>query len=75
MNDDKFYKLLNSTIHKTEITCYCKKELVSIFKQIDQLYTKQEAHGPNRSPEISVQLNILIDYIITLIKRKQKPII
>ena len=35
---------------------------------------KQEAHGPHRSPEKTVQIN-KHDYIITLIKRRKKNII
>ena len=33
---------------------------------------KQEAHGPHRSPEKTVQINIHIWYIITLIERRKK---
>ena len=34
--------------------------------------TKQEAHGPHRSPEKPVQINTY-DYIISLIKRRKYP--
>ena len=37
--------------------------------------TKQAAHGPHRSPEKTVQIDNIYDYIITLIKRRRKPLL
>ena len=40
-----------------------------------QITKKQEAHGPHRSPEKTVQINNTYDYIITLIKRRKKTLL
>ena len=36
---------------------------------------EQEAHGPHRSPEKTVQIKNTYDYIITLIKRRKKTLL
>ena len=47
---------------------------VQLLVKIGQvvLEKKQEAHGPHRSPEKTVQINNAYDYIIMLIKRRKK---
>ena len=58
---------LNQIKLEKEILCAHVSTCITEF-YAHYRYIKQEAHGPHRSPEKTVQIN----YIITLIKKEEK---
>ena len=66
---DKWWKKNSQKTFLLTHTCITK---IIWFCIPNEKVLKQEAHGPHRSPEKTVQSINTYDYIITLIKRRKK---